>query len=73
MNERAARRIRLPHIHPHDFRHWRATRMLQAGMPIDQVQRYINHRSIRTTQFYAQTAERQVDEAGARTSPLQDE
>jgi len=37
------------------------------------VQRCLNHRSIRTTQLYAQTAERQVDEAGARTSPLQDE
>jgi site-specific recombinase XerD len=39
-------------------------------VPIDQVQRFLNHRSIRTTQLYAKTAERQVDEAGARTSPL---
>jgi site-specific recombinase XerD len=66
----AARRLGLPHIHPHDFRHWRATQMLQEGIPIDQVQRFLNHRSIRTTQLYAKTAEKLVDLAGARTSPI---
>jgi site-specific recombinase XerD len=65
-----SRRLGLPHIHPHDFRHWRATQMLRQGVPIDQVQRFLNHRSIRTTQLYAKTAEVAVDQAGARTSPL---
>jgi len=69
---KAAEALRLSQIHPHDFRHWRATQMLREGVPIDQVQRYLNHRSLRTTQLYAKTAERQVDEAGARTSPLQE-
>jgi site-specific recombinase XerD len=68
--QKAARDLGLPHIHPHDFRHWRATQMLREGVPIDQVQRYLNHRSIQTTQLYAKTAEQQIDEAGARTSPL---
>jgi site-specific recombinase XerD len=68
--KRAAKDLGLTHIHPHDFRHWRATEMLRDGVPVDQVQRFLNHRSIRTTQLYAKTAERQVDEAGARTSPL---
>jgi len=66
----AAVSLGLSHIHPHDFRHWRATQMLRAGAPLDQVQRYLNHRSIRTTQLYAKTAESQIDEAGARTSPF---
>jgi len=66
--QKAAREDGLPHIHPHDFRHWRATYMLREGVPIDQVQRFLNHRSIRTTQLYAKTAEREVDAAGARTS-----
>lgn len=70
MIRRAAKSLGLPHIHPHDFRHWRATQMLQEGVPIDQVQRFLNHRSIRTTQLYAKTAEQQVDEAGLRTSPI---
>jgi site-specific recombinase XerD len=70
--QKAARELGLPHIHPHDFRHWRATQMLREGVPIDQVQRYLNHRSIQTTQLYARTAEQQVDEAGVRTSLLQE-
>ena len=67
---RAAKDLGLSHIHPHDFRHWRATRMLREGIPVDQVQRFLNHRSIRTTQLYAKTAELEVDAAGAKTSPL---
>jgi len=70
MIRHTAKALGLPHIHPHDFRHWRATQMLAEGVPIDQVQRFLNHRSIRTTQLYAKTAERQVDEAGAKTSPI---
>ena len=68
--EGAAKRLGLSHVHPHDFRHWRATQMLREGVPVDQVQRFLNHRSIRTTQLYAKTAEHRVDEAGAKTSPL---
>ena len=70
MIRRTARALGLPHIHPHDFRHWRATQMLKEDVPLDQVQRFLNHRSIRTTQLYAKTEERLVDAAGARTSPL---
>ncbi|MFP3854436.1 MAG: tyrosine-type recombinase/integrase [Anaerolineales bacterium] len=73
MIRRTVKSLGLPHIHPHDFRHWRATQMLQEGVPIDQVQRFLNHKSIRTTQLYAKTAEQQVDEAGLRTSPIADE
>ena len=68
--QKAAREMGLPHIHPHDFRHWRATYMLQKGVPIDQVQSFLNHRWIRTTQLCAKTAEREVDAAGARTNPM---
>ena len=68
--QQGAKELGLSHIHPHDFRHWRATQMLREGVPIDQVQRFLNHRSIRTTQLYAKTAEREVDAAGARTSPI---
>lgn len=70
MIQNTARSVGVSRIHPHDFRHWRATQMLKEGIPIDQVQRFLNHRSIRTTQLYAKTAETKVDEAGARTSPI---
>ena len=66
----AAISLGLSHIHPHDFRHWRATQMLSEGVALDQVQRFLNHRSIRTTQLHAKTAKRQVDGAGAKTSPF---
>ena len=67
---RAARDLGLTAIHPHDFRHWRATHMLRQGVPIDQVQGYLSHRSIRTTQLYAKTADQVIDQAGARTDPI---
>lgn len=70
MVQRTAKSMGLSHIHPHDFRHWRATQMLREGVPIDQVQRFLNHRSIRTTQLYAKTADKHVDESGVRTSPI---
>jgi site-specific recombinase XerD len=70
MIRKAARTLGLPAIHPHDFRHWRATQMLRQGVPIDQVQGYLNHRSIRTTQLYAKTADQAIDQAGARTDPI---
>ncbi|MFQ5922326.1 MAG: tyrosine-type recombinase/integrase [Anaerolineales bacterium] len=70
MVRKTARDLGLPAIHPHDFRHWRATQMLRQGIPIDQVQGYLNHRSIRTTQLYAKTAHQAIDEAGARTDPI---
>jgi site-specific recombinase XerD len=70
MIRKAARDLGLPAIHPHDFRHWRATQMLRQGVPIDQVQGYLNHRSIRTTQLYAKTADQAIDQAGATTDPI---
>ena len=70
MIRKTARDMGLPAIHPHDFRHWRATQMLRQGVPIDQVQGYLNHRSIRTTQLYAKTADQAIDQAGARTDPI---
>jgi site-specific recombinase XerD len=44
--------------------------MLREGVPIDQVELFLNHRSIRTRQLYAKTAEKQINEAGASASPL---
>ncbi|MCD4699501.1 MAG: tyrosine-type recombinase/integrase [Phycisphaerae bacterium] len=33
--DQTARRLGLAHIHPHDFRHWRATDLLLKGVPLD--------------------------------------
>lgn len=41
------------HITPHVFRHTIATVLLQNGMPVEQVQRFLGHANINTTMIYA--------------------
>ena len=40
------------HVHPHRFRRTSATDLLNAGMPIEQVQELLGHKSIETTRIY---------------------
>jgi len=59
----ASRALGLGNISPHDFRHWRATQLINAGYPLDVVQDYLGHRSVETTRaYYAHTDPRRVDE-----------
>ncbi len=65
--QRAARALGLGNITPHDFRHWRATQLLNAGYPLDVVQDYLGHRSVETTRaYYAHTDPLRVDEAARK-------
>lgn len=60
----AAKALGIGKVSPHDFRHWRATQLVNAGQPLDVVQDYLGHRYIETTrQFYASTDARRVDDA----------
>jgi len=62
--QRAARALGLKSISPHDFRHWRATQLINAGTPLDVVQDYLGHRSVETTRaYYAHTDPQRVDDA----------
>ncbi|GAB4462330.1 MAG: tyrosine-type recombinase/integrase [Anaerolineae bacterium] len=64
----AARALGLPSISPHDFRHWRATQLVNAGVPLDVVQDYLGHQSVETTRtFYARTDPKRVDDAARST------
>lgn len=47
------RRINLIKIHPHKFRRTMATRAIDKGMPIEQVQKILGHSQIDTTMQYA--------------------
>ncbi len=68
--QRAARALGLRDITPHDFRHWRATQLINAGHSLDVVQEYLGHRSVETTRaYYAHTDPLRVDDA-ARTTGL---
>ena len=66
--QRAATALGLKKISPHDFRHWRATQLINAGTPLDVVQDYLGHRSVETTRaYYAHTDPLRVDDAAKRT------
>ena len=47
------RSIKLTKIHPHKFRRTMATRAIDKGMPIEQVQKILGHSQIDTTMQYA--------------------
>ena len=47
------RQLNLPRIHPHKFRRTMATRAIDNGMPIEQVQKILGHSQIDTTMQYA--------------------
>lgn len=47
------RRINISRIHPHKFRRTMATRAIDKGMPIEQVQKVLGHSQIDTTMQYA--------------------
>ncbi|MBN1287022.1 MAG: tyrosine-type recombinase/integrase [Anaerolineae bacterium] len=66
----AAKELHIEHISPHDFRHWRASQLINDGQPLDVVQDYLGHRSVETTRrHYARTDPRRVDDA-TRDTPL---
>ena len=47
------RKLNLPRIHPHKFRRTMATRAINKGMPVEQVQKILGHSQIDTTMQYA--------------------
>jgi Site-specific recombinase XerD len=50
----------LPKVHPHKFRRTLATRAIDKGMPIEQVQHLLGHVKIDTTMHYAMVNQRNV-------------
>jgi len=57
------RSLHLDKIHPHKFRRTMATRAIDKGMPIEQVQKILGHSQINTTLQYAI-----VNQANVKTS-----
>jgi site-specific recombinase XerD len=57
------RGLGIEHVHPHKFRRTFATRAIDKGMPIEQVQKLLGHQSVDTTLMYAM-----VDQSNVRSS-----
>ena len=57
------RRLAFEKIHPHKFRRTMATRAIDKGMPIEQVQKILGHSQIDTTMQYAM-----VNQTNVKTS-----
>jgi integrase/recombinase XerD len=43
-------------VYPHLLRHSVATTLLERGMPIDQIQKFLGHSKLETTQIYAESS-----------------
>lgn len=57
------RKLNLERIHPHKFRRSMATRAIDKGMPIEQVQKILGHSQIDTTMQYAMVNQNNVKSA----------
>ena len=54
------RRLKINKVHPHKFRRTLATRAIDKGMPIEQVQKLLGHQKIDTTLEYAMVNQNNV-------------
>lgn len=54
------RLLDIPKVHPHKFRRTLATRAIDKGMPIEQVQKLLGHSKIDTTMGYAMVSQNNV-------------
>ena len=60
------RKLSLDRIHPHKFRRTMATRAIDKGMPIEQVQKILGHSQIDTTMQYAIVSQNNVKNSHQR-------
>lgn len=54
------RKLNIEKVHPHKFRRSMATKAIDKGMPIEQVQRLLGHQQIDTTMHYAMVNQNNV-------------
>jgi integrase/recombinase XerD len=50
-------------VHPHLLRHSVATTLLERGMPLEQIQQFLGHARLETTQIYAESTTAMIKES----------
>ena len=60
------KKLNINKVHPHKFRRTLATKAIDKGMPIEQVQSLLGHSQIDTTMHYAMVNQNNVKEAHRR-------
>lgn len=60
------RKLDIPKVHPHKFRRTLATRAIDKGMPIEQLQQLLGHTKIDTTMEYAMVSQNNVKQSHRR-------
>ncbi|MFP5260368.1 MAG: tyrosine-type recombinase/integrase [Blastocatellia bacterium] len=50
-------------VHPHLLRHSVATMLLERGMPLEQIQKFLGHSNLETTQIYAESTTAMLKES----------
>jgi integrase/recombinase XerD len=53
-------------VYPHLLRHSVATTLLERGMPIEQIQKFLGHSKLETTQIYAESSAEMIKESYQR-------
>ena len=53
-------------VYPHLLRHSVATTLLERGMPIEQIQKFLGHSKLETTQLYAESSTERMRESYQR-------
>lgn len=60
MLRKLGKKLEIPKVHPHKFRRTLATKAIDKGMPIEQVQKLLGHTKIDTTMQYAMVDQNNV-------------
>ena len=53
-------------VYPHLLRHSVATTLLERGMPIEQIQKFLGHAKLETTQVYAESRPEMIKDSYRR-------